>query len=700
MPLPQVLVLDNLDAISNPAALALLQQLVDNLPAQLRLLGISRGPLAVSTHSLELQNCFTSLGPDKLEFSRSDVLEFFTSELQQQRLTTVVVDHLYSLTEGWPTPLALYRGELRSGRERKALQDTASVQRFLADAVLSHYTNAQLLALRALAELDVFSDDLFASLADTTTELASSPLQTTLAQTTPTPVILSQLVPSQAVERGLPAKLMAGRGRWYRLNPLLLDRLQTPALNGNAQRMLRVSEWFAQRRQYSEGLKYALMSADVGQIRRMAAEGSEALLLGQDTASLLRLRRSLPATVLAANPRLRLVFGWVHAIGGQCRQATELVEHLGKVETHDIPLGRIQALQAFIARGQGQVEPALVLAAAALKDPELSVQGQLVTQLVRSSALCALGCFADARVELSKGELRHTEHLLRNNLDAAMQEPARVWEIRLQLNLALVLWHQGRYQDVDRILAVCTRQAEQTRDLGLLMAMCLRVFICRSQGHFDEAFAWIARAERTMQSWQVDGELYVLVLEVLKASCWLAQREIDRAARPRLNDLRAGYRDAVPMGVDMHMSLLDAALLAREKRSAQAGKRFVSIVELAAKEHFISPFNELKQELEPPLRQTLDQLPTGVFTDSLVKLFGIKAATSATRAIVPLAEPISEREKSVLECIACGLSNQEVADKLHISLHTVKTHARGINAKLGVKSRTQAIVWARELDVL
>ena len=127
--LPQVLVLDNLDAISNPAALALLQQLVDNLPAQLRLLGISRGPLAISTHSLELKNRFTSLGPDKLEFSRSDVFEFFTSELQQQRLTTVAVDHLYSLTEGWPTPLALYRGELRSGRERKALQDTASLLR-------------------------------------------------------------------------------------------------------------------------------------------------------------------------------------------------------------------------------------------------------------------------------------------------------------------------------------------------------------------------------------------------------------------------------------------------------------------------------------------------------------------------------------------------------------------------------------------
>ena len=65
-----------------------------------------------------------------------------------------------------------------------------------------------------------------------------------------------------------------------------------------------------------------------------------------------------------------------------------------------------------------------------------------------------------------------------------------------------------------------------------------------------------------------------------------------------------------------------------------------------------------------------------------------------------LAEPISDREQGVLELIAQNLSNQEIADKLHISLHTVKTHARRINAKLDVKSRTQAIVRARELGIL
>ena len=61
---------------------------------------------------------------------------------------------------------------------------------------------------------------------------------------------------------------------------------------------------------------------------------------------------------------------------------------------------------------------------------------------------------------------------------------------------------------------------------------------------------------------------------------------------------------------------------------------------------------------------------------------------------------LSAREQEVLKLISCGCSNQEVADNLFISLHTVKTHARKINAKLGVKSRTQAIVKARELAIL
>ncbi|MNG26955.1 Transcriptional regulatory protein LiaR [compost metagenome] len=61
---------------------------------------------------------------------------------------------------------------------------------------------------------------------------------------------------------------------------------------------------------------------------------------------------------------------------------------------------------------------------------------------------------------------------------------------------------------------------------------------------------------------------------------------------------------------------------------------------------------------------------------------------------------LSRRELSVLEMIAQGLSNHEIAERLFISLHTVKTHAQRINFKLGVERRTQAIVRAKELGLV
>ena len=61
---------------------------------------------------------------------------------------------------------------------------------------------------------------------------------------------------------------------------------------------------------------------------------------------------------------------------------------------------------------------------------------------------------------------------------------------------------------------------------------------------------------------------------------------------------------------------------------------------------------------------------------------------------------LSTRELEVLLNIADGLSNKEIADKLFVSLNTVKTHTANIYSKLGVKSRTQAISKAKSLNLI
>jgi LuxR family maltose regulon positive regulatory protein len=81
------------------------------------------------------------------------------------------------------------------------------------------------------------------------------------------------------------------------------------------------------------------------------------------------------------------------------------------------------------------------------------------------------------------------------------------------------------------------------------------------------------------------------------------------------------------------------------------------------------------------------------------KAMGITSADQPS-IIHHLVEPLSPRELQVLRMVAQGLSNQEIAVRLVVALSTVKAHTNSIFGKMGVKSRTQAIARARELDLL
>lgn len=70
------------------------------------------------------------------------------------------------------------------------------------------------------------------------------------------------------------------------------------------------------------------------------------------------------------------------------------------------------------------------------------------------------------------------------------------------------------------------------------------------------------------------------------------------------------------------------------------------------------------------------------------------------RAPEPAAEPLSQREREVLELVAAGCTNKEAAARLFISEATVKTHLLHLYAKLGVGDRAAAVAAAYNRGLL
>ena len=64
-----------------------------------------------------------------------------------------------------------------------------------------------------------------------------------------------------------------------------------------------------------------------------------------------------------------------------------------------------------------------------------------------------------------------------------------------------------------------------------------------------------------------------------------------------------------------------------------------------------------------------------------------------TRDVARLATGLTEREVAVLELIAAGLSNDQIAAQLFVSINTVKTYVRTAYRRIGAKSRSQAVIW-------
>ncbi|NBB12114.1 LuxR C-terminal-related transcriptional regulator [Pseudomonas sp. SLFW] len=378
-----------------------------------------------------------------------------------------------------------------------------------------------------------------------------------------------------------------------------------------------------------------------------------------------------------------------------------------------------------------------------------------LAQRVANPLFEALAHYDRARTLLARGEaLRSLEEVRQGLRRLNGLSSQRIYAVRARLTLyeGYLLVQCLQFDAGRKRLDSGLVEARACRDISVLIGHCVIAGMEGREGRFAEAFAELAEAERLMHIWDVPPVYYLAMITLAKCELWLAQGRIDladawllRLGQTYGGDHPAAAPECMPL-MPQHIELLRAMLDQIQGRTEASVERLMGLetyaqqigagllglsatsqwltlaLDTADKTHAQTLLGRSLQNatggailpLLPVIRQHPDWLseqllkrPRCRLVDYLLNQLSphVSKDLPCARDInetapCPGADALSARELGVLQLIAQGCSNQEISERLFISLHTVKTHASHINSKLGVERRTQAVARAQELGLL
>jgi LuxR family maltose regulon positive regulatory protein len=348
------------------------------------------------------------------------------------------------------------------------------------------------------------------------------------------------------------------------------------------------------------------------------------------------------------------------------------------------------------------------------------------------------GALAD--LDLRQGRLRDAERHWRKAL-AAVKEPANWGRLPLPvigwvyLRLGELLYERHHLAEARELLIQGLASAELGGDVRALIAgqvLASRIELTEGDlaaaaGHLERAGPLVEQAsfpEWTSRYERGQIELWLAQDRLRAAVAWADAAQRDDALAERADVASAHLALARVLIVkgdgpsrDQALALLGGLLraAAEEGRAGiqiealalralglwQAGDRAGAMValehalRLAEPEGYVRLFADLGF---PMIRLLQEARARNVFPDFVSMLLTACGAEPGSPREMP--EPLSQRELDVLNLMASGLTNREIADALFISPETVKKHTGSIYAKLGVGHRTGAVARARDLSLL
>ena len=322
---------------------------------------------------------------------------------------------------------------------------------------------------------------------------------------------------------------------------------------------------------------------------------------------------------------------------------------------------------------------------------------------VAGKALLGLGEIAREwnQLESSEGYLKEGIELFRlfGELGSVLSYVtlARIKEVQGDLD--------GAQDIVDLARQLAVQYDASTMDDELVEAYQAQLWIV--QGKFEQVLRWVEDKQLEKIVAQKIGEsrfdpMWEIHSQTL-ARVYISQGRYDDALRviePMLNIAKASQR----MRSVLKMLSVQAVIVKSMGDTQTALQILEQALILGKEESFVRTFLD---EGEPMVQLLYEAAANGIvpeYTGQLLAAYTSPETSSESlkseyKDQIEMVEPLSEREVEVLELIAEGFSNQEIATRLHISLSTVKGHTSNIYGKLAVNKRTQAVARAKELGI-
>lgn len=746
-----VFVLDDYHLVRSDAIQEILAYLLKRQPHQLHLVITTREDPPVPLHRWRAKGELTEIRERDLRFTTAEATTLL-NDILGLNLTSAQIEKLDRKTEGWVSGLRLAALSLRGHTDVNRFVDSfAGSNRFILDYLIEEVFQQQPPDVRKFLLQTAVLEQLTAPLCDAIM-LNEGDSQAMLERLEKGNLFILRLDDSRRWFRyhDLFADLLRQR--------LRVEKIETAALH------IRAAHWYEENGFRSRAANHYLKAAAWEEAATLIQSENEVLQKRGENIRFLRWMEVLPEPVIQANPILCLDYAWALALNGEPDRADSFLQFAEEAFRHNPErYGSVLSAQIHLARIRHDLPRTISLSRRALSlIPTAAYDPRSALLLNMGIAQWQLGQIEDAREALTaareaaeqaqnyhvgllatgfsgmvlaaQGHLHKAESLIQSALAWGSDWPASGLS---HLVLGALLYEWNRLDEAAIHLQAAIDLAQRSGNSELACSAHRQWALLKlAEGDVTAASSALMRAESAAGSGAPahtqDRNIAVAVNVALaqhdleKAQDQIEKMQTAASASPFYSQL---FLPPARLSLVKDDKTAAAAHLAAEFAKAdQAGNRYgqieirllqalaaadandaldflIDALTMAHAANFTRIFLDIGKALIPLLHMAVSKQ---IFPDYAGKLLALFAGDLPTMPTPPvgdrqepvLVEAISEREIEVLQLLADGNTNAEIARIMFISVNTVKSHLKSIYGKLNVHNRREAVARARLLHLI